>query len=141
MESGEHMPNKKDFVNELYRVTAPGGRIIIVTWCHRYVRAMRTCTHFQRDLRFISLLFSTIFYYFYYSILLYCTLLLCALLSTSSSFCPIPSLTRELEEGETKLKDKEYRLLDKINDGNLPFEFIFYFIFLLCSKRHYYLML
>jgi tocopherol O-methyltransferase len=36
MESGEHMPDKKDFVNELFRVTAPGGRIIIVTWCHRY---------------------------------------------------------------------------------------------------------
>jgi SAM-dependent methyltransferase len=35
MESGEHMPHKEQFVNELYRVTAPGGRIIIVTWCHR----------------------------------------------------------------------------------------------------------
>ncbi len=23
------------FVRELARVTAPGGRIIIVTWCHR----------------------------------------------------------------------------------------------------------
>eukprot|EP00596_Hydrurales_sp_CCMP1899_P010675 CAMPEP_0119033482 /NCGR_PEP_ID=MMETSP1177-20130426/523_1 /TAXON_ID=2985 /ORGANISM="Ochromonas sp, Strain CCMP1899" /LENGTH=329 /DNA_ID=CAMNT_0006990255 /DNA_START=180 /DNA_END=1169 /DNA_ORIENTATION=+ len=58
MESGEHMPDKKDFVNELFRVTVPGGRIIIVTWCHR-----------------------------------------------------------ELLDGETKLKDKEYRLLDKINDA------------------------
>ena len=37
MESGEHMPNKKKFVEELFRVTAPGGRIIIVTWCHRWV--------------------------------------------------------------------------------------------------------
>jgi tocopherol O-methyltransferase len=35
MESGEHMPDKKAFMNELFRVTAPGGRIIIVTWCHR----------------------------------------------------------------------------------------------------------
>jgi tocopherol O-methyltransferase len=58
MESGEHMPNKKAFVNELFRVTAPGGRIIIVTWCHR-----------------------------------------------------------ELVEGETKLKDTELRLLDKISDA------------------------
>jgi SAM-dependent methyltransferase len=33
MESGEHMPDKQKFVNELVRVTAPGGRIIIVTWC------------------------------------------------------------------------------------------------------------
>ncbi|KAK4799269.1 hypothetical protein SAY86_024634 [Trapa natans] len=35
MESGEHMPNKLKFVNELVRVAAPGGTIIIVTWCHR----------------------------------------------------------------------------------------------------------
>jgi len=35
LESGEHMPDKKQFVNELFRVATPGGRIIIVTWCHR----------------------------------------------------------------------------------------------------------
>ncbi|CAA3001407.1 gamma-tocopherol methyltransferase [Olea europaea subsp. europaea] len=35
MESGEHMPDKTKFVNELARVAAPGGMIIIVTWCHR----------------------------------------------------------------------------------------------------------
>lgn len=35
MESGEHMPDKEKFVNELVRVAAPGGTIIIVTWCHR----------------------------------------------------------------------------------------------------------
>jgi len=35
LESGEHMPDKAKFVNELVRVTAPGGRIIVVTWCHR----------------------------------------------------------------------------------------------------------
>lgn len=35
LESGEHMPNKEKFVNELMRVAAPGGRVIIVTWCHR----------------------------------------------------------------------------------------------------------
>lgn len=33
MESGEHMPDKRKFVHELARVVAPGGRIIIVTWC------------------------------------------------------------------------------------------------------------
>jgi len=37
MESGEHMPDKAKFVGELCRVTAPGGRIIVVTWCHRWV--------------------------------------------------------------------------------------------------------
>ncbi|KAI4319022.1 hypothetical protein MLD38_032672 [Melastoma candidum] len=35
MESGEHMPDKEKFVKELARVAAPGGTIIIVTWCHR----------------------------------------------------------------------------------------------------------
>jgi tocopherol O-methyltransferase len=35
LESGEHMPDKEQFVGELARVCAPGGRIIIVTWCHR----------------------------------------------------------------------------------------------------------
>nr|GMC58037.1 gamma-tocopherol methyltransferase [Ipomoea batatas] len=35
MESGEHMPDKAKFVSELARVAAPGGTIIIVTWCHR----------------------------------------------------------------------------------------------------------
>ncbi|EIE22719.1 S-adenosyl-L-methionine-dependent methyltransferase [Coccomyxa subellipsoidea C-169] len=35
LESGEHMPDKERFVGELARVCAPGGHIIIVTWCHR----------------------------------------------------------------------------------------------------------
>lgn len=35
MESGEHMADKAQFVDELCRVCAPGGRIVIVTWCHR----------------------------------------------------------------------------------------------------------
>jgi len=35
LESGEHMPDKDKFVNELFRVAMPGGRIILVTWCHR----------------------------------------------------------------------------------------------------------
>ena len=38
MESGEHMPDKTQFVNELTRVCAPGGRVLIVTWCHRVLR-------------------------------------------------------------------------------------------------------
>lgn len=35
LESGEHMPDKEKFVSELFRVASPGGRVIIVTWCHR----------------------------------------------------------------------------------------------------------
>lgn len=37
MESGEHMPDKAQFINELTRVCKPGGKILIVTWCHRCV--------------------------------------------------------------------------------------------------------
>lgn len=29
------MPDKKQFMRELCRVTAPGGRVLVVTWCHR----------------------------------------------------------------------------------------------------------
>lgn len=35
MESGEHMPDKAQFIAELTRVCEPGGKILIVTWCHR----------------------------------------------------------------------------------------------------------
>jgi len=35
LESGEHMPDKQKFIDELFRVSVPGGRILIVTWCHR----------------------------------------------------------------------------------------------------------
>ena len=38
MESGEHVPDKAKFVGELVRVTAPGGRVIIATWCHRELK-------------------------------------------------------------------------------------------------------
>jgi tocopherol O-methyltransferase len=35
MESGEHMPNKRRFVGEMARACAPGGRVLMVTWCRR----------------------------------------------------------------------------------------------------------
>lgn len=38
MESAEHMPNKQEFMNQLFRITTPGGRILIVTWCHRELK-------------------------------------------------------------------------------------------------------
>ncbi|MBK4730668.1 methyltransferase domain-containing protein [Oxynema sp. CENA135] len=37
LESGEHMPNKKQFLQECYRVLKPGGTFIFATWCHRNV--------------------------------------------------------------------------------------------------------
>lgn len=35
LESGEHMPDKKQFFQECYRVLKPGGIFICATWCHR----------------------------------------------------------------------------------------------------------
>ena len=35
LESGEHMPDKEQFMGECCRVLKPGGRLIMVTWCHR----------------------------------------------------------------------------------------------------------
>jgi tocopherol O-methyltransferase len=35
LESGEHMPDKKRFLQECYRVLKPGGTFILATWCHR----------------------------------------------------------------------------------------------------------
>ncbi len=35
LESGEHMPDKANFIAECYRVLKPGGKMILATWCHR----------------------------------------------------------------------------------------------------------
>lgn len=35
LESGEHMPNKTQFMRECHRVLKPGGTFLMVTWCHR----------------------------------------------------------------------------------------------------------
>jgi tocopherol O-methyltransferase len=35
LESGEHMPDKVKFLQECHRVLKPGGKLIMVTWCHR----------------------------------------------------------------------------------------------------------
>eukprot|EP00308_Calcidiscus_leptoporus_P016960 CAMPEP_0119397860 /NCGR_PEP_ID=MMETSP1334-20130426/140551_1 /TAXON_ID=127549 /ORGANISM="Calcidiscus leptoporus, Strain RCC1130" /LENGTH=380 /DNA_ID=CAMNT_0007421711 /DNA_START=1 /DNA_END=1143 /DNA_ORIENTATION=+ len=34
-ESGEHMPDKEKYVQEMARVLKPGGRVVIATWCQR----------------------------------------------------------------------------------------------------------
>jgi tocopherol O-methyltransferase len=42
LESGEHMPDKTKFVEELFRVAAPGGRILVVTWVTRDLKEGET---------------------------------------------------------------------------------------------------
>lgn len=34
-ESGEHMPDKKKYVEEMIRVLKPGGTLVIACWCQR----------------------------------------------------------------------------------------------------------
>lgn len=34
-ESGEHMPDKKKYVEEMTRVLKPGGTMVIACWCQR----------------------------------------------------------------------------------------------------------
>ncbi len=35
LESGEHMPDKSQFLAECYRVLKPGGILLMATWCHQ----------------------------------------------------------------------------------------------------------
>jgi tocopherol O-methyltransferase len=44
LESGEHMPDKQQFLQECYRVLKPGGKLIFVTWCHRPTNAISPLT-------------------------------------------------------------------------------------------------
>mmetsp|Transcript_10846 Transcript_10846/g.27985 ORF Transcript_10846/g.27985 Transcript_10846/m.27985 type:complete len:441 (-) Transcript_10846:126-1448(-) len=34
-ESGEHMPDKKKYIEEMTRVLKPGGNLVVATWCER----------------------------------------------------------------------------------------------------------
>ena len=53
-ESGEHMPDKKRYVEEMTRVLKPGGKLVIATWCQRETTAETPFTEQENDeLRFL----------------------------------------------------------------------------------------
>jgi len=66
-ESGEHMPDKKRYVDEMTRVLKPGGRIVIATWC-------------QRDDEMKPFDDKVMYYYYYFCYYSYLLLLLLLLL-------------------------------------------------------------
>lgn len=35
-ESGEHMPDKGEYIREMTRVLKPGGKMVVATWCQRH---------------------------------------------------------------------------------------------------------
>lgn len=50
LESGEHMPDKRRFLQECYRVLKPGGTLIMATWCHRPTTPETPLTADERQL-------------------------------------------------------------------------------------------
>lgn len=48
-ESGEHMPDKKKYVEEMTRVLKPGGSIVIATWCQREETPENPLTKSDKD--------------------------------------------------------------------------------------------
>ena len=40
MESGEHMPDKLQFLQECYRLLKPDGVFLMATWCHRHTNSL-----------------------------------------------------------------------------------------------------
>merc|ERR1712127_10146 len=52
-ESGEHMPDKEAYINEMMRVLKPGGKFVMATWCQRDDRVVPFDKKDKRDLRFL----------------------------------------------------------------------------------------
>jgi MPBQ/MSBQ methyltransferase len=52
-ESGEHMPDKEAYINEMMRVLKPGGKFVMATWCQRDDREVPFDSKDERDLKFL----------------------------------------------------------------------------------------
>lgn len=48
-ESGEHMPDKKAYVEEMTRVLKPGGTLVIACWCQREETPQTPLTQVEKD--------------------------------------------------------------------------------------------
>ena len=52
-ESGEHMPDKEAYINEMMRVLKPGGKFVMATWCQRDDRLVPFDEKDKKDLNFL----------------------------------------------------------------------------------------
>jgi len=52
-ESGEHMPDKELYINEMMRVLKPGGKFVMATWCQRDNSTVPFDNKDERDLRYL----------------------------------------------------------------------------------------
>lgn len=52
-ESGEHMPDKEKYINEMMRVLKPGGKFVMATWCQRDDSEVPFDKKDKRDLNFL----------------------------------------------------------------------------------------
>ncbi|KAK9841769.1 hypothetical protein WJX81_001783 [Elliptochloris bilobata] len=72
-ESGEHMPDKKAYVDEMVRVLKPGGTLVIATWCQREAPPERPFT--ARDCAALQFLYDEWAHPFFVSVQEYSRLL------------------------------------------------------------------
>lgn len=52
-ESGEHMPDKELYINEMMRVLKPGGKFVMATWCQRDDSEVPFSKKDERDLNYL----------------------------------------------------------------------------------------
>jgi MPBQ/MSBQ methyltransferase len=52
-ESGEHMPDKKKYIDQMMRVLKPGGKFVMATWCQRDDREVPFDKRDKRDLQYL----------------------------------------------------------------------------------------